>query len=244
MRLVLASLASLIVSIGVLMLMSERSEDLLASGDRVPGQVTGEWRERYGGGFVVDYAVDGERLEERVRARGEEPDQQAGDRVTVVVDPDDPTRIRTTEHANALRWWTPLPIMGVILGGAGLLLAAVVGVVDLRRRRRRGRPTPPAPPTAPGVSPRVARRVHRDLGAHAPAVLREMGQLTERPEMRSAATERLHAAVALASGGRIGGYADALRLARTDWRDLFVAADLADTDWPARLDRELGPVDA
>lgn len=33
-------------------------------------------------------------------------------------------------------------------------------------------------------------------------------------------------------------------LARVDWRDVLVRADLADDDWSYRLDNELGPATA
>ncbi len=38
-------------------------------------------------------------------------------------------------------------------------------------------------------------------------------------------------------------FEEAVRLAEHDWRDLLVAAELADGRFPAHLDRLLGPAD-
>jgi hypothetical protein len=40
--------------------------------------------------------------------------------------------------------------------------------------------------------------------------------------------------------GDIGRLCQAIELAAKDWRDVLMAAGLADTDWPRRLDEELG----
>lgn len=54
--------------------------------------------------------------------------------------------------------------------------------------------------------------------------------------------ERIMAAVVLASHGRLDRFFPLLRLVKIDWRDVLVAGDLADEDWPSRLDVELpGP---
>jgi hypothetical protein len=54
-------------------------------------------------------------------------------------------------------------------------------------------------------------------------------------------TERVQTAVVLLSDGDMARFERQLRLARTDWRDVLVAAGLADEDWAGRLDAELGP---
>jgi hypothetical protein len=54
-------------------------------------------------------------------------------------------------------------------------------------------------------------------------------------------SERLIAAVVFMADGRLEGVDAAFRLAEQDWRDLLVAGDLADGDWPERLDARLGP---
>jgi hypothetical protein len=49
------------------------------------------------------------------------------------------------------------------------------------------------------------------------------------------AAERMFAAVVRLAHGRLDKLDEALRLARVDWRDLLVAADFGNEDWPARL---------
>lgn len=57
-------------------------------------------------------------------------------------------------------------------------------------------------------------------------------------------SERVRAAIVLLADGSLSGFRRAVELAKTDWRDLLVAAELANEDWPARLDEALGPEDA
>lgn len=97
------------------------------------------------------------------------------------------------------------------------------------------------------ISPltRLERRIRRDFpepgSAH--GVLWLLSGLPRKagydPEML--ASERVQAAIALLAHGDLARLRQALDLAATDWRDLLVAAGLADGDWPARLARELGP---
>lgn len=53
--------------------------------------------------------------------------------------------------------------------------------------------------------------------------------------------ERMLAAVVRLAEGRLDRLDQALELARTDWRDLLVAAGLANADWPTRLSAWLSP---
>jgi hypothetical protein len=55
------------------------------------------------------------------------------------------------------------------------------------------------------------------------------------------ASERVRAAVILLAAGNLGRLRQALDLAKADWRDVLVAAGLAEDNWPERLDAELGP---
>ena len=55
--------------------------------------------------------------------------------------------------------------------------------------------------------------------------------------------ERLQAACVLPARGDIGVFARRVLLLNGDWRDALVAAELAQPDWPRRLDAELGPSD-
>lgn len=92
---------------------------------------------------------------------------------------------------------------------------------------------------------RLEQRIRRDFpepgSAH--GVLELVSGLPRKagydPEML--ASERVQAAIVLLAHGDLARLRQALDLAATDWRDLLVAAGLADDDWPARLNRELGP---
>lgn len=55
------------------------------------------------------------------------------------------------------------------------------------------------------------------------------------------ASERVQAAVVLFAAGNLRRLQQALDLAKADWRDLLMAADLGTDQWPAKLDSELGP---
>jgi hypothetical protein len=95
-----------------------------------------------------------------------------------------------------------------------------------------------------GNQPRLERRVRRDFPETGSAenVLELLAELPRRAGYASEtfASERVQAAVVLLADGDIGRLHRALHLAAADWRDLLVAAGLADGDWAARLDLELG----
>lgn len=97
----------------------------------------------------------------------------------------------------------------------------------------------------PDAQSRLERRIRRDFpdpgSAH--GVLRLLADLPRRVgyDDEMFVTERLQAAVVLLADRNIGRLHRALDLAARDWRDLLVAAGLADEDWPGKLDRELGP---
>jgi len=50
----------------------------------------------------------------------------------------------------------------------------------------------------------------------------------------------VQAAVVILARGNVGRLKDHISLARTDWRDVLVAAGVANEDWPSLLDAELG----
>jgi hypothetical protein len=60
---------------------------------------------------------------------------------------------------------------------------------------------------------------------------------TRSPEGR----ERVLTAVLVLTRGDPGRLAESIRIAERDWRDALVWADLAQPDWPHRLDELLGP---
>ncbi|WP_134767824.1 hypothetical protein [Nocardioides sp. 1609] len=91
------------------------------------------------------------------------------------------------------------------------------------------------------ISPRLARWITRELvAADAEHVLRELGDLSD-SVLGGQDRERIQAALVIRSGGERARFDGMLRLAREDWRDLLVAADLGHGDWRNVLDDVLGP---
>lgn len=97
------------------------------------------------------------------------------------------------------------------------------------------------------MSDRLRARVERDFGAAGKAdeVQRRVEAATaqagpwkifDRPE----GVERVQAAIVLWAQGDVARLQDSMELAGQDWRDVLVRGVLAEADWPARLDRELG----
>jgi len=78
---------------------------------------------------------------------------------------------------------------------------------------------------------RLGRRVRRDFpeAGSAPEILRLLGELVRQTGDEAFATERVQAAIVLLVDGSIRRFREAV--------------DLGITDWPDRLDRELGPAD-
>lgn len=60
------------------------------------------------------------------------------------------------------------------------------------------------------------------------------------PDDTAEGTERVQAAVVLLSDGNSQRFLQALAIAQQDWRDILVAAQLSDDDWPDRLNAALG----
>lgn len=86
------------------------------------------------------------------------------------------------------------------------------------------------------ASERLRRRIEREF--------REPGSATDVIDVVGAVneSERVQAAVVVCAAGDLARLRDALDLAKQDWRDVLMNADLAGEDWPSRLDAELGPV--
>jgi hypothetical protein len=94
------------------------------------------------------------------------------------------------------------------------------------------------------ISDRLRRRVDRDfpdpeVAKGVEGALRSMVKKLGPDGMAGAGEERLMAAVVIYARGDIRRLRDAVGLARVDWRDLFVATDLAHDDFAQRLDQEL-----
>jgi hypothetical protein len=91
------------------------------------------------------------------------------------------------------------------------------------------------------LTPRIERFVRESFDeSEADLVLSVLAEwrISYVPEPPS---ERLIAAVVFMADGRLEGVDEALRLAEQDWRDLLVAGDLANGDWPEQLGARLGP---
>jgi hypothetical protein len=91
---------------------------------------------------------------------------------------------------------------------------------------------------------RLERRIQRDFPepGSANGVLRLLAELPGRAGYghEMLASERVQAAAVLLADGDLRRLRQALELAAQDWRDLLVAAGLANGDWPQRLNDELG----
>jgi hypothetical protein len=87
----------------------------------------------------------------------------------------------------------------------------------------------------PGISHRLQRRIEHDFPApgSADAVAQMVAAASE--------SERVQTAIIFCARGQTDRLRDACDLAKLDWRDVLVGAGLADENWPARLDTELGP---
>jgi hypothetical protein len=93
----------------------------------------------------------------------------------------------------------------------------------------------------PGVTQRVEQRFRSDFdgGSIEPALAR-LADL-DLPLVDSAdERERIQAAIVLAARGRWSAFEQLAELAEVDWRDVLVAAGLADEDWRTRLIDKLG----
>jgi hypothetical protein len=91
----------------------------------------------------------------------------------------------------------------------------------------------------PTPTERLANRVRRDFPAdRADEVI---GWLSGLPANAFGGQdpERVQAALVLAAAGQLSRFLAGVDLLRQDWREVLVSGDLADEDWPVRLDAEL-----
>ncbi|MGW3959821.1 DUF3592 domain-containing protein [Amycolatopsis sp. NPDC005003] len=114
-----------------LKMLDTAADELLATGDRVPGVVLSVYRPTKGTpSMQVRYGSRTAKIE-----LGSGHRYQVGEPVTVVVDPADPDHVRTTEEENENQFVFLLCVAGVLFGFAGtpFALGAAVG---WRRRAR------------------------------------------------------------------------------------------------------------
>jgi hypothetical protein len=91
------------------------------------------------------------------------------------------------------------------------------------------------------ISTRLLSRIQLDFPNHTKIVLDRLGALDGLVAQSGEDPERMLAAVVRLAAGRLDRLDQAIAMARLDWRDLLVAADLADQQWPARLSAWLDP---
>jgi hypothetical protein len=91
-----------------------------------------------------------------------------------------------------------------------------------------------------GLTPRLSERIRRDFPAGTADEV--AGYLTSLADeaLGGQDPERVQAAIVIASAGQWDRFLSVFRLLKLDWRDVLVAGGLANADWPARLDAELG----
>ncbi len=91
----------------------------------------------------------------------------------------------------------------------------------------------------PEPTDRLRRRVQRDFPAGTAEELIKRIAALPPSATGNQSPERVQAALVLAARRQWRWFDALLRLLDQDWRDVLVAGDLADADWPARLDAEL-----
>ena len=100
---------------------------------------------------------------------------------------------------------------------------------------------------AEGGGTRLERRVLRDFRdpAYAQEVLQILADLPVQLgySISQGDLERTRAAIVILANGRVEEFIRALDVARRDYRNVLMAAGLANEDWASRMDEMLGPVD-
>jgi hypothetical protein len=84
------------------------------------------------------------------------------------------------------------------------------------------------------MTSRLRRRIEFDFPepGSAQEVVRLVSEISD--------SERVQAAVVLWARGDLSRIRSSVELAKSDWRDVLVRGDLADEDWPHKLEAELG----
>src|SRR3954452_21988513 len=90
------------------------------------------------------------------------------------------------------------------------------------------------------ISPRLTRWIKTNFPpGSAEPVLQTLRDLP-RGVIAGQDPERIQASLVIPTGGDRHAFEERLALAKTDWRDALVGADLGNEDWPQRLDAVLG----
>ncbi len=107
-----------------LLLLGEAADELLATGARTTGEVVSV--QHLGKGRMAFRVRYGTRTAEIVRDSADS--YSVGEKVTVVYDPADPGRVRTTKETNENRFAVNLGIVSIVAGSLGTVFAAVAAV--------------------------------------------------------------------------------------------------------------------
>ncbi|MFJ5049746.1 hypothetical protein [Streptomyces sp. NPDC088719] len=91
------------------------------------------------------------------------------------------------------------------------------------------------------ITSRIADRIEGQYGVDAGLIFSLLEE-AERGVFNEAAEEKVTAAVVIVANGSVDKLLDAIELMEVDWRDLLIAADLACTDWPSRLNDIFGAI--
>jgi hypothetical protein len=91
------------------------------------------------------------------------------------------------------------------------------------------------------MTPRLARWIREHYPGRGELIVHRLSRLSV--PLQDEPEERILAAIALLGAGDPRHFEEAVRLAELDWRDVLVAAELADGRFPARLDELLGTDD-
>ena len=111
----------------------DRAAELLAHGTRVPGVVTEVHNGLRNPGHIdVAFSIGSQRTVRRINLDDASPSYVVGEPVTVVYDPRNPSRVRTTREQNESTASTWL----IVLLFVGALLLLVYGTLGVRRWRR------------------------------------------------------------------------------------------------------------
>jgi hypothetical protein len=90
------------------------------------------------------------------------------------------------------------------------------------------------------ITPRLKQRIRGDFGPGAEAVISLLTRLPGKLGVDDPTlSERIQAAAVVVADGDVGRLHDALTLGLDDWRNLLVAAGLADDSWREVLDDRL-----
>ncbi|MFJ8231884.1 hypothetical protein ACIQ9E_18290 [Streptomyces sp. NPDC094448] len=89
------------------------------------------------------------------------------------------------------------------------------------------------------ITARITSKILQQYGDEADAVASLLEEV-ELEVFHRPAEERFTAAVLILADGSVGKLLDALRLMEMDWRDLLIAADVAQADWSSVLNDFFG----